>query len=162
MTAPADELAWQEWLLSDHPDAMRERASRRAVHHDQVVAWHEERWAWAIQVLADLAAAPGDRHRAWQIIDALPLWVAQAEIDAAEPDHVRVQRQRMWHEADRREGGEHGYRYPARYLGRCAAVQPVPRTRGRIAVAARSRRHGRRLRSSAERRSGDRERDGDR
>ena len=132
MTASADELAWQEWLLSDHPNARVERARERAANQDQIIAWHEDCWTRAVHVVTDLTAAPAARWRAWQVLDALPTWVAQAEVDAAEPDDVLVERQRSWHAAARRRAGERTYRYPARYLGRRAIEQPIPSDPNRI------------------------------
>src|SRR6266536_910635 len=127
MTARADrELAWREWLLSDHPLARAERARRRSSEHERIVAWHEARWSWAVHTLTSLASSSAERRRAWHIVDALPAWAAQAEVDAAEPDDSRVQRQRCSLVADQRHRGQPGYRYPARCLGARAASLPQP------------------------------------
>jgi hypothetical protein len=67
----------------------------------------------------------------WRLAEQARTWlVPNAEKRLAEltgePDRVRVRRGRQELETSQRVGGNHDYRYPARFLGAGAARQPIP------------------------------------
>jgi hypothetical protein len=111
------------FLLSDHPAAVAERCRRRAAYLDEVARRREVLHGW----LAKLDAIP-PRPGAWfddsvrrlaaTTRDLLDQEAARLPSEVGDPDPVRVAHQRE----------RHG-RYPARYLGRAAARQPIPSER---------------------------------
>jgi hypothetical protein len=108
------------FLLSDHPAATFERCRRRAAYLDDTARRREILHGW----LAKLDATPprpGEvfddnlRRLAATTRDQLNQQAARLIAEVGEPDAVRVAHARERH------GG-----YPARYLGRAAARQPIP------------------------------------
>jgi hypothetical protein len=128
------------WLLGDHPAAVAERLGRRARSLDERFRRHELVSGWLARTAAR-PPRPGDRFDA--NVRALAASVGPLlardlpglEAELGKPDPVRVARQRREWEA-RQPAGR---RYPARYLGRAAARQPIPPDRAPRARAPRSR-----------------------
>jgi hypothetical protein len=119
-----------EWLLSDHPEAKAEREWRRGTHYADYHQAAADIAAWADRISAepeqhtqmarDLAATIGPMAHASAL---------RAEIDAAEPDHVYVARQRAEFETHMRVHWDHpvpDYTYPAHLTGASAASYPPP------------------------------------
>jgi len=121
---PADRF--YEWLLSDHPAAVAERARRRAAW----LAYEAEGRAGLSRFVARTEA---DRDAPENIRELVKTarWLLgrQADrlaADAAEPEPERLARERRALVTSRRAQGATSYRYPARYLGARAARQPIP------------------------------------
>lgn len=120
-----------EWLLSDHPAAVRERARRR-LDHQLVEAIDLARlrgWLAKIDRLAKAGQPLGDS--VWGLAEQARTWLipnAEQRLAAltADPDQVRVHRARSELETSLQAGKDPDYRYPARYLGAQAAGQPIP------------------------------------
>ena len=120
-----------EWLLSDHPAAVLERARRRL---DNQMAEAEDLgrlrgWLAKIDHLAQ--AGQPLRDSVWRLAEQARTWlVPNAEQRLAAltdtPDQVRVHQARRQFETSRQVGTDPDYRYPARYLGAQAAHQPIP------------------------------------
>jgi hypothetical protein len=120
-----------EWLLSDHPAAVLERARRRLDHQ---VAEAEDLarlrgWLAKIDHLAQAGQPLGDS--VWHLAEQARTWlIPRAEQRLAAltdpPDQVRVRRARIQLETSQQVGKDPDYRYPARYLGVDAARQPIP------------------------------------
>lgn len=120
-----------EWLLSDHPAAVLERAGRRL---DNQVAESEDlarlrgwlakidRFAQAGQPLGDSVEHLAEQARTWLIPRAEQRLAALTDT----PDQVRVRRARSQLETSQQVGNDPDYQYPARYLGVDAARQPIP------------------------------------
>ena len=120
-----------EWLLSDHPGAVLERARRRL---DNQMAEAEDlarlrgwlakidRFAQAGQPLGDSVWHLAEQARTWLIPNAEQRLAALTET----PDEIRVGRARIQLETSQQVGKDPDYRYPARYLGVDAARQPIP------------------------------------
>jgi len=120
-----------EWLLSDHPAAVLERARRRL---DNQVAEAEDlarlrgwlakidRFAQAGQPLGDSVWRLAEQARTWLIPNAEQRLAVLTDT----PDQVRVRRARSQLETSQQVGKDPDYRYPARYLGVDAARQPIP------------------------------------
>jgi hypothetical protein len=122
--SPADR--YYEWLLSDHPEAVVERARRRAAH----LAYEEHGRAGLSRFVARTQADPA-APQALQRLAETARWLLQRQADrlaedAAEPEAERLARMRRQFETSRRAQGASGYRYPTRYLGARAARQPIP------------------------------------
>jgi hypothetical protein len=116
--------AWfNTFLLSDHPAAVAERCRRRAAYLDDTARERDALFGWLGKVDA-ISPRPGEAfdervHRLAAITRRLlNQQAARLVVEVGEPDAVRVARQRE----------RHG-RYPARYLGRAAARQPIPSER---------------------------------
>jgi hypothetical protein len=120
-----------EWLLSDHPAAVLERARRR-LDNQMVEAEDLARlrgWLAKIDRLAQAGQPLGDS--VWHLAEQARTWLMpNAEQRLADltdtPDQVRVRRARIQLETSRQVGKDPDYRYPARYLGTQAAHQPIP------------------------------------
>jgi hypothetical protein len=120
-----------EWLLSDHPAAVLERARRR-LDHQLAEAEDLARlrgWLAKIDHLAQAGQPLGDS--VWHLAEQARTWlIPRAEQRLAAltdpPDQVRVRRARIQLETSRQVGNDPDYRYPARYLGVDAAHQPIP------------------------------------
>jgi hypothetical protein len=120
-----------EWLLSDHPAAVRERARRR-LDHQLVEAIDLARlrgWLAKIDRLTKAGQPLGDS--VWGLAEQARTWLipnAEQRLAAltADPDQVRVHRARSELETSLQAGKDPDYRYPARYLGAQAAGQPIP------------------------------------
>jgi hypothetical protein len=122
---------FDEWLLSDHPAAVLERARRRL---DYQVAEAEDlarlrgwlakidRFAQAGQPLGDSVWHLAEQARTWLIPNAEQRLAVLTDT----PDRVRVRRGRIELETSQQVGKDPDYRYPARYLGVDAARQPIP------------------------------------
>jgi hypothetical protein len=119
-----------EWLLSDHPAAVHERARRRL---DNQVAEAEglarlRGWLAKIDHLAQAGQPLGDS--VWRLAEQTRTWlIPNAEQRLADltdtPDQVRVRRARSELETSQQVGKDPDYRYPARYLGTQAAHQLI-------------------------------------
>jgi hypothetical protein len=120
-----------EWLLSDHPAAVLERARRRL---DNQMAEAQDlarlrAWLAKIDGLAEAGQPLGDS--VWGLAEQARTWLIpnaeQRLADlAGEPDQVRVRRARSELETSQQVGNDPDYRYPARYLGADAARQAIP------------------------------------
>ena len=121
--SPADRF--YEWLLSDHPAAVAERARRRA-------AWlaHEHEGRAGLSRFAARTEADRDAPENIRELAKTARWLLGRQADrlaadaGSEPE--RLARMRQQFETSRRAQGATGYRYPARYLGARAARQPIP------------------------------------
>jgi hypothetical protein len=108
------------FLLSDHPAATFERCCRRAAYLDDTARRREVLHGWLAKLDA-IPPRPGEafddsvRRLAATTRGLLEREAARLPAEVGEPDPVRVARERE----------RHG-RYPARYLGRAAARQPIP------------------------------------
>jgi hypothetical protein len=119
-----------EWLLSDHPGAVGERARRRL---DNQIAEAQDLarlrgWLAKIDGLAASGQPLGDS--VWRLAEQTRTRLipgAQQRLAelANQPDQQRVRRWRQQLEISQRARGD-DYRYPARYLGPAAARQPIP------------------------------------
>jgi hypothetical protein len=120
--------AYWQWLLSDHPDARRERARRQAENYQNARA----RLDAAGAVLAETwAGRRGPITRA--AVEHAEAGAGQAAECAyrlnpafGERDEALVTRLREELEARIRASGNPGYRYPARLTGPGAAGCPPP------------------------------------
>jgi hypothetical protein len=115
-----------EWLLSDHPGAVLERARRRL---DNEVREAEER-AVLRRFIARTDASPDAPTTVRELAETAGWLVERSQqrlaTETASSDAELVARARRDLETSRRVqlGGD--YRYPARYLGAQAARQPIP------------------------------------
>jgi hypothetical protein len=115
-----------EWLLSDHPAAVLERARRRL---DNQVREAEER-AVLRRFIARTDQSP-DAPTSVQALAGTAGWLVERSqqrqaSDAARADAELVATARHNLETSQRVGKDPDYRYPARYLGAQAARQPIP------------------------------------
>jgi hypothetical protein len=115
-----------EWLLSDHPGAVSERARRRL---DNQVREAEER-AVLRRFIARTHASP-DAPTTVRALAGTAGWLAERSeqrlaTKSARTDAERVATARQDWETSRRVQVDGDYRYPARYLGTQAAHQPIP------------------------------------
>jgi hypothetical protein len=120
-----------EWLLSDHPAAVLERARRRLdnqmVDAEDLARLHG--WLAKIDHLAQAGQPLGDS--VWHLAEQARTWLipnAEQRLAALTdtPDQVRVRRARIQLETSQQVGKDPDYQYPARYLGVDAARQPIP------------------------------------
>jgi len=123
-----------EWLLSDHPTAVAERARRRAAY----LAYEAEGRA-GLSRFVERTEADRDAPENIRELVKTARWLLGRQAhrlaaDAAEPEPERLARQRRDFETSRRAQGAHGYRYPARYLGPRAARQAIPPDPDRLAA----------------------------
>jgi hypothetical protein len=113
------------FLLSDHPAAAFERCRRRAAYLDDTARRREVLHSWLAKLDA-IPPRPGEafddavRRLAATTRDLLDQQAARLLAEVGEPDPVRAARERE----------RHG-RFPAHYLGRAAARQPIPPERRR-------------------------------
>lgn len=121
----ADDAAY-EWLLSDHPWAVAERARRRAAHHARELADADE----ALTITERLSATPdaGDPlHHVAEHVDRIARRAAlTADVDDAEDLDAWTARIRAQYVTGRRVAGDWDYEYPAHLLGPSAADYPPP------------------------------------
>ena len=115
-----------EWLLSDHPGAVLERARRRL---DTQVREAEER-AVLRRFIARTDQSP-DAPTTVRGLAGTAGWLVERSqqrlaADAARADAELVATARRDLETSRRAQLDDDYRYPARYLGAQAAGQPIP------------------------------------
>jgi hypothetical protein len=114
-----------EWLLSDHPGAVLERARRRL---DNQVREAEER-AVLRRFIARTDHSP-DAPTTVQALAGTAGWLVersqQRQTDAARADAELVATARRDLETSHQVGKDPDYRYPARYLGAQAAHEPIP------------------------------------
>ncbi|HEX9354069.1 MAG TPA: hypothetical protein VF933_09675 [Streptosporangiaceae bacterium] len=115
-----------EWLLSDHPAAVAERARRRAAY-----LAHEARGREGLSRFVARTEADRDAPESIRELVKTARWLLKRQADrlaaeAAESERERLARQRRDFETSRRAQGATSYRYPARYLGARAARQPIP------------------------------------
>jgi hypothetical protein len=115
-----------EWLLSDHPGAVLERARRRL---DNQVREAEER-AMLRRFIARTDQSPDAPTTVRQLAGTAGWLVERSEqrltTKAASTDAELVATARHDLETSRRVQLDDDYRYPARYLGTQAARQPIP------------------------------------
>ncbi len=115
-----------EWLLSDHPGAVLERARRRL---DNQVREAEER-AVLRRFIARTDQSPDAPTTVRGLAGTAGWLVERSEqrlaTGAASSDAERVATARRDLETSQRVGKDPDYRYPARYLGEQAAHQPIP------------------------------------
>jgi hypothetical protein len=115
-----------EWLLSDHPGAVVERARRRL---DNQVREAQER-AVLRRFIARTDRSP-DAPTTVQALAGTAGWLVERSqqrqaADAARADAELVATARQDLETSRRAQADGDYRYPAHYLGVQAARQPIP------------------------------------
>jgi hypothetical protein len=115
-----------EWLLSDHPGAVVERARRRL---DNQVREAEERAALR-RFITRTDASP-DAPTTVQALAGTAGWLVERSqqrqaADAAGADAELVATARRDWETSQQVSRDPDYRYPARYLGEQAARQPIP------------------------------------
>ena len=120
------EHRFYEWLLSDHPGAVVERARRRL---DNQVREAEER-AVLRRFIARTNHSP-DAPTTVQALAGTAGWLVERSqqrqaADAARADAELVATARRDLETSQQVGNDPNYRYPARYLGVQAAHQPIP------------------------------------
>jgi hypothetical protein len=119
-----------EWLLSDHPGAVVERARRRL---DNQVREAQER-AVLRRFIARTDHSP-DAPTTVRELAGTAGWLLersqQRQADAAKADAELVATARRELEISRRVQLDGDYRYPARYVGVEAARQPIPPDPGR-------------------------------
>ena len=120
-----------EWLLSDHPAAVSERARRRLDHQlaEAIDLARLRDWLAKIDQLAKDGRPLGDS--VWRLAEQartrlIPKAEQRLAALTADPDPVRVHRARREFETSLQAGKDPDYRYPARYLGAQAARQPIP------------------------------------
>ena len=118
--------AYHEWLLSDTPKAVREGIRRRAAHAERLAHERDQVADWRQRILADPATSERLRAIAQQCQRELDRAVARDFTQKGAPDDLYVRWERERYKHARRAGGDHDYRYPARYVGAAAAAQPVP------------------------------------
>jgi hypothetical protein len=115
-----------EWLLSDHPGAVLERARRRL---DNQVREAEER-AVLRRFIARSDQSPDAPTTVRELAGTAGWLVERSQqrqaADAARADAELVATARRDWETSRRVQVDGDYRYPARYLGAQAAHQPIP------------------------------------
>jgi hypothetical protein len=122
---PSAEDRFYEWLLSDHPGAVLERARRRL---DNQIREAEER-AVLRRFIARTGQIP-DAPLTVQRLAGTAGWLLERSqqrlaADAARADAELVATARRDLETSRRVQLDGDYRYPARYLGVEAARQPI-------------------------------------
>ncbi len=123
-----------EWLLSDHPAAVAERARRRAAHLAHEAHGREVLSRFVERTQANPAAPETVQRLAETAGWLLGRQADRLAAEAAESEPERLARQRRQFETSRRVQGAHGYRYPARYLGPRAARQAIPPDPDRLAA----------------------------
>ena len=122
--ATTDDAAY-EWLLSDHPWAVAERRRRRADYLARTLAEADDALKITDRLTADPAAF--SLHRVADTVDRIARRSALvAEVDDAEDDATRVERDRRSYVAQRRTAGDLDYAYPAHLIGPSAADYPPP------------------------------------
>jgi hypothetical protein len=118
-----------EWLLSDHPGAVLERARRRL---DNQVREAEER-AVLRRFIARTHQSPDAPTTVRELAGTAGWLVERSDqrqaADAARADAELVATARQDLETSHRVQVDRDYRYPARYLGTQAAIPPDPGTR---------------------------------
>jgi len=120
------EDCFYEWLLSDHPGAVVERARRRL---DNQVREAEER-AVLRRFIARTDQSP-DAPSTVRGLAGTAGWLVERSdqrqaAEAARADAELVATARRDLETSQQAGTDPDYRYPARYLGTQAARQPIP------------------------------------
>jgi len=125
---------FDEWLLSDHPEAAAERARRRAVWLAEQQEGHGVLARFAERTDADPTAPDSIRRLAETARWLLARAAERTAIERATPEPERLANARQQFETYRHGEGDHAYRYPARYLGEHAARQPVVSDPARLAA----------------------------
>jgi hypothetical protein len=119
-----------EWLLSDHPAAVLERARRRLDHQLAETQDLARLQAWLAKIDRFARASQPLPNSVWRLANQtrtrlIPGAQQRLAALASESDQQRVRRWRQQLETSQRARSD-DYRYPARYLGPGAARQPTP------------------------------------
>ena len=123
------DIAFYEWMLSDHPDARAERDWRRAAAYQAETDRAAAVRAWAGKINAQPDAPRTLRDLAASMGPLAAGSAARAEASYAEPDDAYVARLRTQHETHMQVSGPPGswdYRYPGHLTGPGAASYPPP------------------------------------
>ena len=123
------EVAFYEWLLSDHPGARAERDRRRAATYQAETGSATAVRAWADKINTQPDAPQTLRDVAASMGPQADQTAARAQARYAEPDDAYVTRLRAQHETHMRVSGPPGspdYCYPAHLTGPGAAACPPP------------------------------------
>jgi len=114
-----------EWLLSDHPAAVRERRHRRVKFTAWRSAEHRDAWEFVHRIECD-AEAPDDLRRQAAAIRVIVTRAdLRVEIEDAFEDALQVlEDRRQWEIHMRVIDGSTRYTYPRCYLGPDAAGCP--------------------------------------
>ena len=125
-----------EWLLSDHPWAVAERARRRADYEARELATAAKVREWSDRTRARAAAGeldqrpPGWRENLERLAELMGPRADEGQLrttlEAAEPDELKVIRDRRHLETSRQVAGEDDYIYPPHLIGPGAAAYPPP------------------------------------
>ena len=128
MSEPAVPLLdrYYEWLLSDAPAAVAERARRRDADRAAERTARGDVTAWSARILADPDAPTHLRELAEVMQRFVDHSTDAAAAAAALSDEEHTRRGRVDLENSRRAQGDFDYHYPQRYLGVAAADQPIP------------------------------------